>query len=1191
MSKHCTASIVLDAILCLLLPVGTALAQTAVGGVKGTVKDPAAAVVPGATVTLLSTETNTSRKIESNGDGLYDFPDVPPGTYQLTVEKTGFKKWSGDLVLQVQQIAVVDANLVVGNTAETVDVTAITPVIATESSSLAGVADSARIREVPLNGMDITLLFQLIPGVEVGSYSPHVNGLPAGAADVLQDGSSIYDRQRGGLPRINPGLDSIQEFSVDMNSTAQYSHPSTITLVTKGGTNALHGSVFDKFRNNADGLRARMRQDGNTPAPYKRNEFGASAGGPVLLPKLYNGKDKTFWFFSYQGNRIRQYQSVATDVPTQAMWNGDFSNLVDAQGNLYTIYDPNSTAPNGTRTAFPGNQIPGGLAGSNKLYQYLAANTPRPTNNVDPLAGVNYYATASNPQNNNQYTGKIDHHITDRDYLSFRFSVSNSNAYNYLGYGPAAPNYAYNYTGDVEALYNGAISYTHTFSPNVINEFLFAGQRSVSTYGGGQDNTFWDAQLGLSNPLNESGWPTLTGGNVNDNYEGRFIWDSDNKSPAHLNMLIPEDNLTIVRGKHEIKVGARFSDERNNTRSAQQGQGRYGFNGDATALWDPVSQNPVSYTGNGQASMMLGLGNYYRVNYNRPYYYIRQAELGLYAQDSWKVTPRFTLNYGLRWDYWTPYNESSDRMFAMDMSKWQTTQQLITPGSHDVSTLGIPGTLLTAYENAGMSFSTANQANYPSTLFNSDKGDFSPRFGAAFKLNDKTVLRGGYGMYYWTVPGAQMLLQQGLSAPMTLDYVAEPDYWHQINYYDVFSPPIPGERVGDPNMVDINSPQTVQGPFPFAPFDKNWKNARAQEWNFTIEREISPMTSLRLSYIGNHGSQEMQSVQMNAQQSQYLYVTQTGQPLPANYANLRVNPFWDDLDYRTPIGYSNGNSLQINVERRSYKGLQFQWYYVFSRNLGNADASQGYASQPGPIVPDAVTLPNGGTLAQRQAEVYSNIAGIPKHEMNWNLIYDLPFGRGKFLGKNARGFLNQAIGNWQLATIGYWHTGQWLTPQNTTTGNPYLPNLQMVRNPILSGSQQKVINFQGTNQLLYFAGNFDPTGTGLTNYQPALIIPGPNQDGYVPVQLKSGTTVNVPYDVYNSMGTNFIQGPRNWGMDASLFKTFKFTETKVLRFTADAFNVLNHPNDLNPNSTTGLIDLSQSANDPRIIQFSLRLDF
>ena len=699
--------LVFYAVIVCAMPLGL-IAQTTVGGVKGTVKDSSSAVVPDASINLLDVQTNASRKTQTGPDGLYNFPNVPPGQYQLTVEKPGFHKWSGSFELQVQQVAVIDPGLQIGDTTTTVEVTAVTPVISTESSALAAVANSARIREVPLNGMDVTLLFQLIPGVEVGAYSPHVNGLPSGAADVLQDGSSIVDRMRGGLPRIYPGLDSIQEFSVDMNSTAQYSHPTTITMVTKSGTNGLHGSLFDKFRNNADGLRARRREDGNTPSPYKRNEFGASAGGPVRIPKLYNGTDKTFFFFSYQGNRIRQYDSAASDVPTEAMWNGDFSNLVDAQGNHYTLYDPLSTQANGTRTPIPGNQIPGGLAGSNQLYQYLAANTPRPTNSASPLAALNYYATAPHPENTNQYTGRVDHHLTDKDYLSGRFSISNSDAYSYMGLGPVPTAYEYNYAGDVEHIYNAAFTYTRTFSPHVINEFLFAGQRSVSTYGGGREDVKWDPLLGLANPLSEYGWPTLTGGNSADP-EGRFLWDSENKQPQHLNKLIPEDNLTWVHGKHEFKFGARLSNERDNTRSAQQGQGRYAFNGDSTALWDPVNQSPVPYTGYGQAGMMLGYGNYYRINYNRPYFYLRQTELGTYAQDSWKVTPRFTLNYGLRWDYWTPYYESSSRLFAMDVSQFQTTQQLITPAGHPVTSLGIPPSLLAAYENAGMTFTTAGQ--------------------------------------------------------------------------------------------------------------------------------------------------------------------------------------------------------------------------------------------------------------------------------------------------------------------------------------------------------------------------------------------------------------------------------------------------------------------------------------------------
>jgi hypothetical protein len=1183
-----TSRLVGSATTLLILLGNSLLAQTTVGGVNGTVRDPANAVVPGASVILVETDKNITRRIDTNAAGLYNFPNVPPGHYQITVEKPGFAKWSGNLELRVQQIAVVNPTLTVGEVATTIEVNAITPVISAESSAIANVTESERIRDMPLNGLDITQLFQLTPGVEVGSYSPHISGLNAGAAEILQDGGSIVDRMRGGLPRISPALDTIQEFSIDLNSTAQFSRPATITMVTKSGTNGLHGSLFEKFRNNAAGLRARARQDGNTPPPYKRNEFGASAGGPVLIPKLFNGKDKTFWFFSYQGMRLREYQSAVDDVPTAAMWDGNFANLHDAQGNAYTIYDPYSTAADGSRTPYGGNIIPSSVS-RNALFNYLAANTARPTNSVDPLAGNNYYSTAPQPQNTNQYTGKIDHHISSNDFLSGRFTVSNSDLFLYQGYGPVPTDFAYNYAGEVDHVYNGTISYTHTFSPTTLNEFLFAGQRSVSTRGGGREDVKWDAQLGLSNPLAETGWPTITGGSVGGGI-GAFIWDSENKMPERLNKLIPEDNLTLVRGKHEIKLGFRLVNERNNTRASQQGQGRYKFAGDLTALWDPSSQGPAPYTGVGMADMLLGYGSYYRINYNRPYYYLRQTEVGTYFQDSWKVTPRLTLNYGMRWDYWTPYSESSNRIFAMDIATWPTTKQVITPAGHPAETLGIPPSLLQSYANAGLTWTTADKAGYPAGLMNGDKRDFAPRFGAAFKLNNKTVVRGGYGVYYWTVPNSQMLAQQGYSVPLQLNYTTETDYWNQINYYDVFHTPVPGEKVGDPNMVDLNNPQSVEPPFGFVPFVRDMRNARVQEWNFTIERELSPNTSVRFSYIGNHASNLMQTVQLNAQQSLYLYETKTGQQTPANQALLRVNPFWGDLDYRDPIGYSNANSLQLNIERHNYKGLQFQWYWVFTRDLSTSDASQGYASQPGSIVPDAVVLPNPGDLASRQRLVYYNVGGIPKHQVNWNLIYDLPFGRGKHFGGGASGVLNQVIGGWQIASLGGLHTGQWLTPQSDAT-NPYVPNLQMLADPRLSPSQRQIINFNGTPQLLYFRGDFDPTGTGLTNYQPALLPAGPNQDGLVPVKLADGTTQNVRYDVYNSMPRNFIEGPKNWNVDFSIFKNFQFGEKRRLRFTADAFNLLNHPNNLNPNLTTGLIDLSQSANPPRIIQFSTRFDF
>ena len=969
-------------------------------------------------------------------------------------------------------------------------------------------------------------------------------------------------------------------------------------MVTKSGTNQLHGSLFETFRNNAAGLRARRRDDGNTASPYKRNEFGASAGGPVRLPKLYNGQDKTFWFFSYEGMRLRQNKNVSDVVPTEAMWNGDFSGLIDANNNVVHIYDPWSTTAAGTRTPFAGDKIPNSAPyitpESSKLFDYLKTHTPAATSGASPILGVNYRSSSADPSGTNSYTGKIDHHITDKDYLAGRFTLSRGYNYSYFGSGPISPDNSYNTLAELQHVYNASISYTHTFSATIVNEFLFSGQRSVQNRGGGREDVKWDPLLGLSNPLSEYGWPTIT---ANQDF-GAFVWDSENKQPEHLAKLIPEDNLTVIRGKHQFKTGFRYANNRENTRSAPQGQGRYKFENDFTSLWDPASQQIVPYSGFGLAAMMLGQGTYYRVNYNRPYFYLRQSETGLYAQDSYRVNSRLTLNYGFRWDYFTPYFESSNRMFTLDTSQIATTNQLISPAGHPADSLGIPPSLLQSYANGGLVFTTADKAGFPARLFNSDKHDFGPRAGFAYRLKDKTVLRGGYGVYYFTVPNAQMLLAQQGSAPLSLQYTTSPSSWNGINNYDVFNGPIPGERIGDPNMVDINSPQSTSAPFAFTPFSTNMKNARVHSWNFTIEREIAPMTSLRISYIGNHGGNLMQSVSLNEQESQYLYVTRTGQQLPASYNALRANPFWGDpyseggIVERDPIGYSNLNSLQVNLERRYRNGLQFQTYYVFSRDLSTSDASEGFSSNPGFIVTDSVRLANGAgmSLADRQRLLYANVASVPKHQVNWNLIYDLPFGSGKWLGRNAHGFLNQVIGNWQIASMGYRSSGSWLTPTSDPT-NPWGANLQMLADPRLSGSQQQVVTYNGSPYLLFFKGFVNGSQIGLPSYQPALVSAGPAQDGLVPVTLKDGSTINVRYDVYNSMPKNFIQGPAQWSTDCSLFKNFQFSETKRLRFTADAFNLFNHPNNIDPDLKTGLIDLGTQRNEPRIIQFSLRLDF
>src|SRR5579863_7780741 len=341
------------------------VAQTGLGVVRGTVQDASKAVIPNAKVTLTNTATGVTRDSQTNAAGIYYFGAVPIGPYPVDVEAQGFKKWEGTLTMEAGATAVVDPGLEVGSLQAAVEVTAAAPIVATQGAQVSDVKDALRIHDLPLNGRQISNLFDLTPGV-VGGGNPRTNGMKVGATEMVFDGISYVDRFGGGISRMQPGLDTIQEFRVETaGSGAQFSRPATVELVTRSGTNQIHGAGFETFRSNADGLRARQRQDGNSAAKYIRNEYGGYLGGPVWIPKLYNGKNKTFWFFDYEGLKQRQNQFATTGTPTASMWNGDLSNITDTSGDHFTIYDPATTAgPNGARTPFPNNIIP-----SNRISQ------------------------------------------------------------------------------------------------------------------------------------------------------------------------------------------------------------------------------------------------------------------------------------------------------------------------------------------------------------------------------------------------------------------------------------------------------------------------------------------------------------------------------------------------------------------------------------------------------------------------------------------------------------------------------------------------------------------------------------------------------------------------------------------------------------------------------------------------------
>ncbi|PYV09821.1 MAG: hypothetical protein DMG07_22315 [Acidobacteria bacterium] len=406
-----------------------AFAQTGSGSVSGTVRDRNGAVVPGADITITNTQTNVARKGISSDVGIYHVGGLPLGPYTLTAELAGFKKWSGTFDLLVGQNTVVNPVLEIGDIQNTVEVTGAAPAITTESIDVSNVKDYQRIRQLPLNGRAISSLFNLTPGVE-GGGNARVNGLKVGSLEITLDGISVVDRFGGGIARVQPGLDTVQEFRIEtVGSDARYSRPATVTLATRSGTNQFHGSVFETHRNNGGGLLARRREDpaNNKPPQLIRNEFGASAGGPLWLGPLYNGHDKTFWFASYEGSRrLEQSLSINKVVPTEAMWNGDLSNMIDTDGNKWVVYDPLTTDATGKRTPFPGNIIPSSrISALGKLVKTLTA---LPTNSTNPHLGNNFIKFYPNKNDSDNVTVKMDHNLTAKDRLSVRWTRSKSHS-------------------------------------------------------------------------------------------------------------------------------------------------------------------------------------------------------------------------------------------------------------------------------------------------------------------------------------------------------------------------------------------------------------------------------------------------------------------------------------------------------------------------------------------------------------------------------------------------------------------------------------------------------------------------------------------------------------------------------------------------------------------------------------------
>ncbi len=723
----------------LLLPAAL-LAQSGAGSIQGTVQDPSGAAIPGCAVHAVNQDTGVANDTTSNGSGFYSVPGLFAGNYTLTFTSPGMMKYETVVALQNAQVAVLNPKLTVGNVTQQVTVSSEVVQLATyDSGTVSTELDAHRIDQLPQNGRSVLGLAQnTVPGLEAGGQ--RANGTMPEAMEYTQDGAPMTNRNFGGENNgqsLLPDPDSVQEAKFEtLDSSSQFATPATVILTTKSGTNDIHGSLFETARNNYFGI-ARARQNpANFAAPHLvRNEFGASVGGPIIIPKLYNGKNKSFFFFAYERFSLRQAANELVKVPTLAMRNGDFSGLVNSAGIQQVLYDPNTTDPTTLqRTPFPNNQIP--LSRESPLAKAIYAATPLPQTADNPLVNSNFNAVNNTTQTVPNTTVRLDHVFNENNRMYFRFTdiVQNQEALrNYPANSPAniagggLPAGATGYQAQPVQTLSGALGYSHMFSPTFFSETILSQQWMRQYVQGDQiSNQDFESLLGLPNNFGQTGFPTI-GSNLIMPYGGSQFNYGESQILSTL-----DENLTKILGKHQLEFGGRYRHERLGYLSDRSAD-TIAFSNLATADYDPTTganYGAKPNTGYADADFFLGAADSYSQVKNAPYGHYREQEFDYYIQDNYRVSEHFTVNAGLRWEMHPAPHSDKDDFVTFDLK--DDALVLPQPLSYYIQNGFTTQAIVSNLQNLGAKFETPKQAGLPAAgIFNS-MANFLPRVGFAY---------------------------------------------------------------------------------------------------------------------------------------------------------------------------------------------------------------------------------------------------------------------------------------------------------------------------------------------------------------------------------------------------------------------------------------------------------------------------
>lgn len=832
-----------------LLLAASCFGQTFYGSIVGSVTDPSGSAVPQASVTITNLGTAERRNMMSDSSGNYQFVNLVPGQYKIEVETAGFRRFVREpITVEVQSAVRIDVPMQVGDVSQVVEISAQTPLLQTENSALGQVVEARKVLEMPLNGRNVFGLVALVPGVVPGGQSGgtptgtnpfawgnyQIGGGQANQSAAYIDGAPIntsYVNQTA----LVPTQDAIQEFRVQTNNLGpEFGRLAggAVSLTTKSGTNSFHGSAYDFFRNRVLNANTFFNNKAGVKRPaFSQNQYGVNVGGPII-------RDKTFFFFGWEGFRLRQGQSYVYSVPTDAMRSGDFSNVRNASGALIPIYDPLTTcgrfnnpacardASGGeivTRQQFPGNVIPTSrLDPAAKVLTNLWA---RPNGPGSPFTNVNNYtANASVGGDNDQYNSRVDHTFSERQHTFLRYTFwKNLN----LPIDPYKTKTCVDRCTETFNTNQAVIADTYSFSPTLVGDlrlsFLrFSYDRTSLTTGYDLTQLGWPSSLNNQVIFRVVPQPGVTG------YNGVFSTNGSGSTIIARNDVFSlAPSLTKIWGRHTLRFGAEIRRNTHNYYQQNSPSGAFTFDSLLT------SANPFAAagSGNGFASFLLGYGNGGGVT-NNALVAGQQIYRAYYAGDQFQISPRLTINYGLRFEQMGPWSERFDRLIV-----------LLPNAKNDLS--GPTG--LNLKGRIGL----VNSPDSPSRN-NTKLGNlFSPRVGLAYRLSEKTVLRTGYGIFwlgndiaFGFAPNGDPVNAYTTPFVGTLDGSLTPN--------DRLSNPFPSGLTQPPGRSP-NFQQLFYGQGITAPvYDE--RHAYTQQWDFDVQRELPGGMALSVAYAGSKGT-------------------------------------------------------------------------------------------------------------------------------------------------------------------------------------------------------------------------------------------------------------------------------------------------------------------------------------------------